>query len=153
MSWVNLVIGSDPGSYPSHHYNFHRFFLSTSDKVVLLFGSEGSPPMTDDAPSGFSEQSIKSPMESVRCKFDTEISGSGLNGSTMTCSVPLISARQKGHPPPPSESCFQKKLIKSSIHLIPGYSENSIVDQFYFNSAIFPFFWVSSLFEPLDWGI
>ena len=40
---------------------------------------------------------------------------SGLNGSTNICSVPLISARQKGHPLRSSESCkvFQMMMIIS----------------------------------------
>jgi hypothetical protein len=46
-----------------------------------------------------------------------EESGSGVKGSTTMCSVPLISARQKGHPPPPSESFKGGKNLLSSIIL------------------------------------
>ena len=42
----------------------------------------------------------------------------GSNGSTTICSVPLISARQKGHPPPlPSESCG--KTCSNYFHSVP----------------------------------
>ena len=42
---------------------------------------------------------------------DADRTPSGLKGSTTTCSVPLISARQNGHPLRSSESCPAKKRV------------------------------------------